>query len=316
MQFGLKPIRFLNRTTSIICQNENGPCPLLALANALILQGRFSFHTDRKFISLDNLIEIVANNYIESNQRQTSTNSVAEPDIICHQNQLDEVLCLLPGLARGLDLNVHFTGPSDFEFTKELSLFDSLGIPIYHGWLVDPQDVEASSVVGTQSYNHLMYQLVEFKSLSDQIHGNSNSSHQQTCIDPISSSEDMSTCTNSPLHAQAFSTTKHVSSVPSYPSYSSAATSSVQTTTGSEQELLRKGAIVEHFLLSSASQLTYCGLLALHQCMRENQIAVFFRNNHFSTMFKSKGSLYLLVTDAGYRDEAQVIWEQLDDIDG
>jgi hypothetical protein len=37
--------------------------------------------------------------------------------------------------------------------------------------------------------------------------------------------------------------------------------------------------------------------------MRERQLAVFFRNNHFSTLFRFGGALYSLVTDLGYLHE-------------
>jgi hypothetical protein len=74
--------------------------------------------------------------------------------------------------------------------------------------------------------------------------------------------------------------------------------------------------IIEKFLNSSASQLTFPGLVALHENVKNNQVSVFFRNNHFSTMLKHSGKLYLLVTDMGYVDEPSVAWEQLDDIAG
>ena len=53
-----------------------------------------------------------------------------------------------------------------------------------------------------------------------------------------------------------------------------------------EAKLLEKGAAVEEFMNATASQLTYYGLLQLHQHLKDRQLCVFFRNNHFSTMFK------------------------------
>ena len=50
--------------------------------------------------------------------------------------------------------------------------------------------------------------------------------------------------------------------------------------------------------------------------MKDGQLAVFFRNNHFSTMVKEGGSLYLLVTDLGFLDKADVVWETLDSVQG
>ncbi len=43
---------------------------------------------------------------------------------------------------------------------------------------------------------------------------------------------------------------------------------------------------------------------------------MFFRNNHFSTLYKHKDKLYLLVTDQGYLRERGIVWEVLDQIDG
>lgn len=52
-------------------------------------------------------------------------------------------MAVLPKLSTGLDVNVRFTGVTDFEYTPECIAFDLLDIPLYHGWLVDPQVPEA-----------------------------------------------------------------------------------------------------------------------------------------------------------------------------
>lgn len=38
-----------------------------------------------------------------------------------------------------MDVNVRFTDIDKFEFTDEVAIFDLLGIPLVHGWLIDPQ---------------------------------------------------------------------------------------------------------------------------------------------------------------------------------
>ena len=43
-----------------------------------------------------------------------------------------------------------------FEFTQELSIFDLLGIHLYHGWLADPSDQITYPVVIPHSYNQLV----------------------------------------------------------------------------------------------------------------------------------------------------------------
>lgn len=46
--------------------------------------------------------------------------------------------------------------------------------------------------------------------------------------------------------------------------------------------------MAEQFLESTASQLTYHGLCELTAAVKEGELSVFFRNNHFSTMIKHK----------------------------
>lgn len=77
-----------------------------------------------------------------------------------------------------------------------------------------------------------------------------------------------------------------------------------------------QGSIVKHFLERSGHQLTQYGLTVLHEYMKNGQMVVFFRNNHFNTLTKHDGLLYLLVTDLGYANVSTVIWEKLDVIDG
>lgn len=43
--------------------------------------------------------------------------------------------------------------------------------------------------------------------------------------------------------------------------------------------------------------MTYHGLVCLHEGVRERELCVLFRNNHFSTLFKLDNQLYLLMTD-------------------
>lgn len=60
---------------------------------------------------------------------------------------------------------------------------------------------------------------------------------------------------------------------------------------------------VQDFLESSSSQLTHHGLASLREGLRSNELAVFFRNNHFNTIFLHKGVVHILVTDQGYEFE-------------
>ena len=79
---------------------------------------------------------------------------------------------------------------------------------------------------------------------------------------------------------------------------------------------ITRAAVANAFLTSSGHQLTYHGLARLHEHMGDGAISVFFRNNHFATLTKHDGVLYLLATDLGYANTPEIVWEKLDNIDG
>jgi hypothetical protein len=77
-----------------------------------------------------------------------------------------------------------------------------------------------------------------------------------------------------------------------------------------------KAVVLESFLNESASQMTYCGLASLHQCIKERELAILFRNNHFSVVYKNQDKLFQLVTDEGFLTRKNVVWETMENIDG
>ena len=79
---------------------------------------------------------------------------------------------------------------------------------------------------------------------------------------------------------------------------------------------ITRSEVAKSFLTSSGHQLTYHGLEQLHNHVGADELCVFFRNNHFATLTKHNGVLYLLVTDLGYANTPEIVWEKLDNIDG
>jgi len=243
--YRIKKIKFANRIVPILCQNENGPCPLLAICNCLLLQQQILINSDNLYETFENLTHILANRLFESNpevENQTIRLNI--------QKQIDDVIDILPNLQYGLDVIVRFESCISFEFTKELSAFDMFGMRIVHGWVYDPDDAFLVKAVGSKSYNQLVEHLIK-----------------------------------------------------------------LQSTENKEAELNQEAQVIDKFLHSNC-QLTFTGLINLHHEIKENEICVFFRNNHFSTLYKRNGFLYLLVTDEGYAREASIVWEKLDEIDG
>jgi hypothetical protein len=243
-EFRLKPIEFLGSRLSILCQNENGPCPLLAIANVLILRGMIRFHPDIRSATLAEVVDRVADKVFE-------LNAISEDaDVAARQtNQLQSVIHLIPQLQRGLDVNVRFDDVRSFEYTQAFDVFDAFGINLYHGWVPDPQAVDVHSVVHRSSYNEVTVKVAQF-----------------------------------------------------------------QTGGGGVSEA--EGHVLENFLRETAAQLTFYGLMRLYEVVNERELGVFFRNDHFSTLFRYKDKLYSLVTDLGYERQTNVVWELLDSIDG
>ena len=83
-----------------------------------------------------------------------------------------------------------------------------------------------------------------------------------------------------------------------------------------DSQKMTEALIIESFLERSASQLTYHGLVELSRAMNEGEVAVLFRNNHFSTILKQQDMVLQLVTDQGFLSEPNVVWETLNSIDG
>lgn len=48
----------------------------------------------------------------------------------------------------------------DFEYTPECIIFDLLNIPLYHGWLVDPQCHETVIALGSLGYNQVVEKII------------------------------------------------------------------------------------------------------------------------------------------------------------
>ncbi|CAL1299557.1 unnamed protein product [Larinioides sclopetarius] len=227
----------------IITQNENGPCPLIAITNVLIMKGRITVPSLVDFVTTENLMAYLGDCILESIPK-----NIPEGTQLNFEQNMHDAMAVLPKLQTGLDVNVKFTGISDFEYTPECIIFDLLRIPLYHGWLIDPQMIDVMSAVGKCSYNQLVEKIINSKCSSD-------------------------------------------------------------------PDKVTEALVAENFLEKTASQLTYHGLCELTSKLKEDELCVLFRNNHFSSLTKHKNCLYQLVTDQGFVNE-NAVWESLNNIEG
>ncbi|KAJ4871397.1 hypothetical protein Rs2_46970 [Raphanus sativus] len=434
-----KEIKYLNRKKLIILQNENGPCPLIAICNVLLLRNRMDLYPDRFQVSQERLLNLVANILF---------------DIDDEAEKIIDAINLLPRLAYGINVDIKFRSISDFERTPDLAIFDLLKIPLYHGWIFDPQDYETATAIGCKSYNDLMtglvtlaetqtvmapigldcgecsvdfsaalgtpsqcfsktrsfadstptsaehgrlargdieeeiallqalrlserenlgveldtrrdsssggksasgysdvYWMSEDDSLVNSVGtasgststpGSGNTCPKTRCDDQFSSkgSGDETDCVVgnnidvgenicSPASSKMTSEALDHDHVPLYeddkgvtivgsPVCKGDSTPGQISPEGKDTNRLtpEEGEVIKRFLNNNASQLTFLGLFFLHEGLKEGELCVFFRNNHFYTMLKNDSALYNLVTDQGYLTERDLVWENLNQVNG
>jgi hypothetical protein len=134
------------RQSPILVQNANGPCPLLALVNALVLTTPPNGNTAliealsyKEQVSLGLLLDAVFDE-LTSGRRGNDL-----PDI-------GDLYSFLITLHTGMNVNPRFVDageeaqseapkhPGTFEETKEMRLYSTFNIPLIHGWIPDPSD--------------------------------------------------------------------------------------------------------------------------------------------------------------------------------
>eukprot|EP00027_Filamoeba_sp_ATCC50430_P000555 CAMPEP_0168543514 /NCGR_PEP_ID=MMETSP0413-20121227/1923_1 /TAXON_ID=136452 /ORGANISM="Filamoeba nolandi, Strain NC-AS-23-1" /LENGTH=420 /DNA_ID=CAMNT_0008573465 /DNA_START=231 /DNA_END=1493 /DNA_ORIENTATION=+ len=258
------------------------------------------------------------------------------------EKNIHDAISILPKMQYGLDVNVRFRNPKDFEYTPECVLFDLVDIDLVHGWILDPQttnalEEELYQFISELSYNQLMEKLIamsavlevqpkpqENKTLSitqisvtEEVSNENESVSVTTQITEVTSNND----NNQP--------TKQTSKSPVTPkkhwsdnldpkvvqtTMNTFMESNKNMTAEETEKIIKEGQLAEKWLQDTPSQLTFHGITELHKTLKDNQLCVFFRNNHFATLFKYKGNLYVLITDSGFKNEP-VVWEKLDMVD-
>jgi len=277
------------RTSPILVQNANGPCPLVALVNALSLTtpanqtntALVEALRSRERISLGLLLDAVFDELMS--ERRTNPDADL-PDVA-------ELYQFLQGLHTGMNVNprfiptteainvlkrtslthVHPTDrtniiPGTFESTKEMALYATFSIPLIHGWLPSRDDAVYDAFSRqAASYEDAQNLLFREEELEDKL--------------------------QNPHH---------------------------QGITEEEGQIYQDILTIKSFLSISATQLTPFGLDVIRQSMKPGSVAILFRNDHFSTLYRHPDTLELLtlVTDAGYANHDEVVWESLVDVNG
>lgn len=208
---------------------------------------------------------------------------------------MSAALSVLPSTRYGLEVNPRFGSIDGFResssATGELALFQLSGVPLVHGWVADPQSEEEWEVVVGQAgdYDAATLLLVQAAEITGGV-----------------SAEELE------LAGDDEAIIKHAEHM--------------STLNPDQSDIVRKAHILNSFLNSSPTQLTYHGLVLLSTQLAPSSLSALFRNSHLSTLYRRPSSpcpssshgpqLFTLVTDSAFAGEPDIVWESLEDVDG
>jgi hypothetical protein len=274
------------RVSPILVQNANGPCPLLALVNALTLSTPAGIETalvdtlrSREQVSLGLLLDAVFDELM-SGRRGDAAQEL--PDV-------SDLYSFLITLHTGMNVNPRFSPaaptksitdlrnsmshvhpaereegiPGTFEDTREMKLYSTFSIPLIHGWLPNRGSPAYSALNrSAQSYEDAQNLFFREEELEDKLEREGLSFEEQATLEDI--------------------------------------------------------ATIKAFFDTAATQLTPFGLSTITTSLAPGSVAILFRNDHFSTLYRHPDTLQLLqlVTDMGYAGHEEVVWESLIDVNG
>ena len=271
------------RISPIMVQNANGPCPLLALVNALVLSTPATTTTPlvetlrvREQVSLGLLLDAVIDELMSGRRGDAAQNL---PDV-------SDLYAFLINLHTGMNVNPRFVPveeainlmdapidapsraqdfrkPGGFENTREMNLYSTFAIPLIHGWIPPATHPAFASLRrAAQTYEDAQNLMFREEELEDKLNMHGLSQEEQVTLEDISS--------------------------------------------------------IKYFLSSTATQLTDYGLDTVTDSLALGSLAILFRNDHFSTLYRHprSGQLLTLVTDMGYAGHDEVVWESLVDVSG
>ena len=265
----------------ILLQEKNGPCPLIALVNTLILTDDVEARTvgllgakgamnDPGFAEIDGS---------ESNKEPNPETGARKLDVSSLRSMLQRnvggsieislvLSCLgdilleiptlgsevvngllesLPLLHTGLDVNPNLTDGGFKESDLASQIFNAFGLHFVHGWCREDDD--------NSELNALFGKYPTFEDIQE-----------------------------------------YILTLP--------------------EETVEKMQM-EAWIHENATQLTEAGLKSIDTRMAPDSLAIFFRNNHFLTVYKAQNhDLYLLITDSAFLKRPHYVWQLINSVSG
>ena len=275
------------RRSPIMVQNSNGPCPLLALVNALVLSTPSNIKTAlvetlrvREQVSLGLLLGAVIDELMSERRGDTAqvlpdvselyaflltlhTGMNINPCFILSDSSEEKSTSLMDAPINEPSNSQDFRRPGSFEDTREMKLYSTFAVPLIHGW-IPPRTHPAFASLKRAARTYEDAQNIMFR--EDELEAKLK---------------------NHGLNQE-------------------------------EEVMLEDIGIIKYFLSSTATQLTGYGLDTITETLAPGTIAILFRNDHFSTLYRhpKSGQLLTLVTDMGYAGHDEVVWESLVDVSG
>ncbi|KAI1372247.1 hypothetical protein F4677DRAFT_456649 [Hypoxylon crocopeplum] len=168
------------RRSPILVQNANGPCPLVALVNALTLTTPADQTTSNLVETLKSREQISLSFLLEAVFDELMTHRHTNPDVSLPD--MSELYSFLKGLHTGMNVNPRFIPnpelaashkqliPGTFENTRDMKLYATFSIPLIHGWL-PPSDDPVYDSFGRQasSYDDVQSILFREEELEDKL---------------------------------------------------------------------------------------------------------------------------------------------------
>ncbi|KAH3760314.1 DUF544 family protein [Pelomyxa schiedti] len=160
--YHVKRIDIGERRTHIILQNENGPCPLIAICNCLLVRGEITLQPREgvsQIVTADQMCEALMNKMLQQASLKGAGGAGAEVEEAVMR--VSAIADQLPKLQGGLDVNFSFTSIDDFEPGGQIDVFGLSGVRLVHGWIVDPSaGAELARALAGQRYNDVVSRLV------------------------------------------------------------------------------------------------------------------------------------------------------------
>ncbi|KAL1957122.1 hypothetical protein VTO42DRAFT_6380 [Malbranchea cinnamomea] len=151
------------RQSPVLVQNENGPCPLLALVNGLVMRTKPG--TDSPLIRILQSKEKISVELLIHALFEELTVWVGEDDL----PDIEDLGSFLTVLHTGMNVNPRLTAitapenvPGTFLATRDTKLYSSFKLPLVHGWLAPPGSPAHAALTRAAEY-HDDIQLLHFR---------------------------------------------------------------------------------------------------------------------------------------------------------